>query len=360
MDTNLFLEFLPGNKQYLLAILSTWWSIGLVIPTLTAWGLISNYSCPADTPAGQCLKENNMGWRYFLYTLGGLISVMFIIRFFFFKMLESPKYLVSMGRHAEAIAVLDEVARQNKSHNPLRLEHLNQVDSDYLQTTEPVRTRKQALQRMVKQLKLDGGKHATALFSKRKSAFSMSLLILIWSMIGIGSPLYFNFLPLYLAKAGAQSGNNSVSITYRNNLIVTLCSIPGSLLSGLVIQLPRFGRRGSLSLSFVVTGIFLYAFTTAKTQAAVLAFNCVINFVSYIFWGVLYCYTAEVLPSAHRGTGYGIISCAYRLTGLLAPIIYTFATSNVNAPVFVSATMYVAAGLLTLAAPYEPQGKASI
>ena len=360
VDTNLFLEFLPGNKQYMVAILSTWWSIGLVIPTFAAWGLVSNYSCPADTPAGQCFKENNMGWRYFLYTMGGFLFILFIIRFFFFKMLESPKYLVSMGRHEEAIAVLDEVARQNKTQNPLRIEHLNQVDADYSHVVPSVHTRKEALKRMREQLKMEGTKHLRALFAHRKNAYSMAVLMLIWAMIGIASPLYFNFIVIYLARAGAQTQANSVSITYRNNFIVTICSIPGSLLSGVLIQLPRFGRRGSLCTSLVLTGVFLFAFTTARTQAGVLAFNCIINFVSYIFWGVLYCYTAEVLPSAHRGTGYGLVSCANRFTGLIAPIIFTFATSSVNAPLFVCATLYLVAGMLCLAAPYEPQGKASI
>lgn len=36
VDGTMFLEFIPGNKQYLLTFLSIWWAIGQVVASLIA------------------------------------------------------------------------------------------------------------------------------------------------------------------------------------------------------------------------------------------------------------------------------------------------------------------------------------
>ena len=66
---------------------------------LVAWGLIPSHECDSSLPscllslAGQecCGRSNNMGWRYFTLTLGAVTFMMFICRFFFFHLFESPK-----------------------------------------------------------------------------------------------------------------------------------------------------------------------------------------------------------------------------------------------------------------------------
>lgn len=38
-----------------------------------------------------------MGWRYFLWSMGGFTMFMFIIRFFVFELYEAPKWLMGRG-----------------------------------------------------------------------------------------------------------------------------------------------------------------------------------------------------------------------------------------------------------------------
>ena len=64
VDSAVFLEFLPGSHQWLLTVMSIWWSFGQIVGTLVAWPLIANYACNS---ARGCTRENNMGWRYFLF-----------------------------------------------------------------------------------------------------------------------------------------------------------------------------------------------------------------------------------------------------------------------------------------------------
>jgi hypothetical protein len=55
------------------------------------------------------------------------------------------------------------------------------------------------------------------------------------------------------------------------------------------------------------------------------AFTCIINFCLNIYYGTLYAYTPEVLPSAHRGTGNGIAIGWNRVMGILSAVIATVA-----------------------------------
>lgn len=68
VDGALFLEFIPGSHQWLLTLLSAWWSFGQLVASLISWGFISNYSCTADTTQ-PCPSNENQGWRYTLYVI---------------------------------------------------------------------------------------------------------------------------------------------------------------------------------------------------------------------------------------------------------------------------------------------------
>lgn len=59
IDATIVLEFLPKNRRYLLAALSTFQPIGTVTASLMAYALIPPYSCEV---AEGCTKQGNMGW----------------------------------------------------------------------------------------------------------------------------------------------------------------------------------------------------------------------------------------------------------------------------------------------------------
>ena len=189
-----------------------------------------------------------------------------------------------------------------------------------------------ALKRKLEKLNLT---HVRALFQTKKLAFSTSLIMLIWAFIGLyacfvfigqvspvsaglGYPLYNAYLPYLQAIRGAKFGTGSTYITYRNSLIVAVLGIPGALLGGAMVELPRFGRKGTLSMSTILTGVFLYASTTATTSNALLGWQCAYNFVSNIMYAVLYAYTPEIFPTKDRGTGNALTATANRVFGIMA------------------------------------------
>ncbi|OJJ34407.1 hypothetical protein ASPWEDRAFT_42416 [Aspergillus wentii DTO 134E9] len=349
VDSAIFLEFLPGSHQYLLTILSVNWAFAQLLANLVAWPILGHLTCSA--PEG-CTKEGNMGWRYFLFAMGGLAMLMFIVRILFFTIFESPKYLMGKGRNHDAVRVIHEVARRNDKTSTLSVEELGEEDSEI----QPLSTG-DIMQMRLEKLNVN---HVKALFNNPKRARSTILIILVWALVGLGYPLYNAFLPYIQQSRGAEFGDGSTYITYRNSLIIAVLGIPGCLVGGYLVELPRFGRKGALSTSAALTGAFLLASTTAKTSNALLGWNCAYNFMSTILYAVLYAYTPEIFLTKDRGTGNALTASANRIFGIMAPIIGMFANLETAVPVYVSGALFVAAGILVILIPYESRGRASL
>ena len=186
IDSAIFLEFLPGSHQYLLTVLSVHWAFAQVIATLIAWPLLGHRTC--EETDKNCTRAENFGWRYFMLAMGGLALLMFISRFVFFTLYESPKYLMGRGRDEEAVKVVHEVARRNGKTSSLTLADLQAFDREGHHGTDA----KAALSRKLEKVNLT---HVRALFATRKLAYSTSLMMVIWGFIGLAFPLYNAFLP---------------------------------------------------------------------------------------------------------------------------------------------------------------------
>lgn len=159
---------------------------------------------------------------------------------------------------------------------------------------------------------------------------------------------------------GADFGDGSTYITYRNSTIIAVLGVPGAIAGGLLVQTPKVGRKGALAIFTTLTGIFLFASTTAKTSDALLGWNCAFSFCTNVMYAVLYAYTPEIFPTKDRGTGNALTATANRVFGIMAPIIAIYADLNTVAPVYVSGALFITAGLLVTLLPFEPLGKASL
>lgn len=129
IDTTITLEFIPQNKRFLLATLSIFQPIGVVLCSAIAFGFIPTMSCSPnfseanplpscnqpglDPGAACCGRANNMGWRYLLFTLGGITLAVFCLRFLIFNFRESPKFLIYKGQDEKAIRVVQHIAKTN-------------------------------------------------------------------------------------------------------------------------------------------------------------------------------------------------------------------------------------------------------
>jgi hypothetical protein len=223
-----------------------------------------------------------MGWRYTLYTLGSIVILLGIIRVFVFHMPESPYYLLARGRDADAIGVVEYIAKKSNKPCTVTLEMLQQVNRDYGHDPEnqPLHSKTELFLRPFRQLSF---KNLRPLFGSPKMALQTSLITWLWAALGLAYPLYSVFLPLYLsAKNATLDSQDSIQATYSEYCYIAACTVPGPVIAGYVIE-TRLGRRYALAISALVSGVFLYVSTLAETNQAVTGLNCtvtiVINFV---------------------------------------------------------------------------------
>lgn len=309
VDSAIFLEFLPSSHQYLLTVLSVTWALSQVVANLVARPLLGNLTCQINQ---SCTKSQNMGWRYFLVTIGGLTLAMFFIRFLAFKIYESPKYLAAKGNDDEAVKIVYKVARLNGKTSSLTIDHLKACEPEgYVQQTNV----SSLVKRHLEDVKFDT---VRALFVTKHLALSTSLIMVIWAFIGLGYPLYNSFLPFIQAARGADFGDGSTYLTYRNSLTIAVAGIPGALVGAYLVERPRLGKKGTLSVSTILTGVFLYGSTTAMNSDSLLGWNCAFSFTSNIMYSVLYSYTPELFPTPSRGTGNALAATCNRIFGIMA------------------------------------------
>jgi hypothetical protein len=119
--------------------------------------------------------------------MGGLMLVLFVIRFFIFHLYESPKFLMGRGRDAEAVEVVHKVATYNGTTSNLTLDMLRRAernrpaslndDSEKSRISTMDTSRLGALHRILQEF---GWDHITPLFKTRKLAWSTGLLITLW------------------------------------------------------------------------------------------------------------------------------------------------------------------------------------
>lgn len=361
VDSAIFLEALPTSYQWLLTVMSAWWAIGQIIVNLISWGLIANFSCPTNTSTSTstsevCYKSDNKGWRYFLFTMGGLTLLMFSARFAF-RVFESPRYYLARGDLIKTIETLERIARINGKKCPITLQDLQDIDELY-ESQSQLNVKHNGNRLVKEKLSKYNLSHVRQCFKSKRMTLSILLVVFLWGVIGLAFPLYNAFIPSYLESRGDANKPLTVHETYRNTLIVSVLGIPGSLIGGILVEL-KIGRKGTLFLSLILTGIFLFGSTTAKTSNANLAWNCMFSFMSTIMYGVLYAYTPEIFYSQIRGTAIGLAASFNRIMGVFAPIIAIYADLTTSAPIFVSGALFIFAGILSLCCPYEPRGKPS-
>ncbi|KAL4943482.1 hypothetical protein BDV06DRAFT_211050 [Aspergillus oleicola] len=360
VDSAIFLEFLPGSHQYLLTLLSFNWAAAQFIANLVAWGLVGHYTCPS---AKGCTRADNTGWRFFIATMGGMALVMSITRYFLFTLLESPKYLMGKGEYYEAVSVVHEVAHRNGTTCSLTTDELHDCsdsgDEHERRGDYHHRRGLRSQDRFKLLLEPFSSTQMKSLFDSPRRIRATSLLIGIWGLIGIAFPLYNAFLPYLQHERGIEFGDGSTSLTYRNSLIIAVASIPGSLVGSKMVDMALFGRKGTLTLATLMTGIFLLASTTATTSSALLIWNCAYGFSSSLVYAVLYAYTPEIFESRNRGTGNALTSAANRLGGIMAPLIAMGTSIQSTLPVYVSGFLFIVAGFMVVFVPYESRGKTS-
>jgi hypothetical protein len=266
-----------------------WQPIGVVVASGIAYGTAARpkWRCDPKLPsckavgAGEacCTVASNMGWRYNVIVLGCMTLAIFFLRYFVFKFHESPKFLLSRGREAEAIEVLHKIAKFNRAPPPtLTLEMFAAIDAadpDFVAATASTPanlTRSQKNKAVLSNV----GKELARL----KGVFTNKLSCFIFVLLGIaymGDYWSFNlagaFLPIILYRNNVSEGRGTVSDTYQQYIIIYAPGIIGAVMALFSVQLPLLGRKWSLVFSAICQGLAMAMYTQVKTTAGYVGLN---------------------------------------------------------------------------------------
>ncbi|KAJ4864017.1 major facilitator superfamily domain-containing protein [Trichoderma breve] len=347
LDATNFLEFLPTTHAWLVTFMAVWWAVGYTITGLLAWAFMGNFSCAPDATPETCSRADNMGWRYLHFTCGGLVLIMAIARFALVRMVQTPRWLIAQNRDEEVIKTLNGISlKAGKSHS-LTLEQL-QAEGIVLHTQESAWS--------ATRLKM----HFKGLFQTRQLAWSTTVIIANWFVIGMVSPLYSVFLPFYLASRGADFGESSTYLTWRDYAINQVAGLVGPVIAAVLVETKFLGRRGTLAIGALTTMVLQFGYTQVKNEVQNVGVSAAISAASNIYYGTIYAYTPEILPSAHRATGYGICVVLNRVGGILGVLVGSYANVETTAPLFVCAALFGLLVILSVILPFESMGKRSV
>ncbi|RKL50787.1 hypothetical protein BFJ72_g240 [Fusarium proliferatum] len=295
MDTAVFLEYLPSNKQWLLTLMACWWGFGQAIAGFIAWGFMvpERWNC---VDVETCTRGNNMGWRYVMFTGGALVFFLSLLRVTVIRLRETPKYLLGVGKEEELIETFQYLATKYNRTCSLTLQDLAACGTI---TSAHSKNRFSISETMI---------HIRGLFSTKKMTISTASIFLSWTLIGLAYPLFYVFLPSYLASRGAVFNRSKFEI-WRNYALTNISGIPGPVVAGFMCN-TKLGRKYTMVIGALISMAFFFAYTSVKTSVQDITFTCLIAFCINIYYGTLYAYTPEVLPSAHRATGSAIaVAC---------------------------------------------------
>ncbi|KAM0228206.1 hypothetical protein ACHAP5_012009 [Fusarium lateritium] len=345
LDPTVLLEFLPGDKQWVITALAGWWGFGQSITAFVAWGFMtqSRWNC---SPGDDCGWSNNAGWRYVMFTCGALVFVLSVLRITVVRLVETPKYLLANGRDEEVVRYYQGQARKYNRPCTLTLEKL--------QACGEIRLRRSDEKTFIVS---DIKSHIAGLFVSRKTTVSTLLIWLSWTIMGLAYPLFYVFLPVYLSTRVPGKVVSQFE-TYRNLTLTTISGIPGPLIAG-YLATTRLGRKYTMFIGAIAGMALFFGITGIKTDEQNVGISCAISCCINIYYSTFYAYTAEVLPSAHRATGSGIAVAFNRIMGIVSAFVASSGNTATAVPLYVCAALFGGLALIAALFPFEPNGRRS-
>lgn len=347
LDVTVFMEFSPSRYSWISTFLAAWWGVGQTIAVLVAWAFIPRYTCSSED---FCPSSVNRGWRYCWYVNSGIVLFFSLLRLFWLKLDETPKFLVSNGRDAEAVETLQKIAKKYNRRCDLTLDQLLECGEVLVKVEEL------SIPSVLKVI----FEHIKVLYSNPRIAYSTTLILLSWFLMGVCYDTFFNFLYIYIGLHGGNTGS-TLFITYRNNAISNFVGIFGPMLAAAMVMIPRLGRKGTMTFGAFAGMAILFGYTTVRTEQGDVGFASATYFFINVYYGVLYAYTPEVFPAVARTTGGALALCGGRISGGLAPVIYYFGQkSGSSVPIWICGGLIGALGVISLFMPFEPSKYRSI
>ncbi|TPQ22173.1 MFS transporter [Streptomyces sporangiiformans] len=267
-------EFMPSARRgRYVALMEGTWPIGFILAGIGSFVLLST----------------TLGWRGFFLAQALLAVVALIVRR---NLPESPRWQVSRGHHADAIATLEHVERKTEAAFGRPLPDPGPIDDR--DTT--------GQQAGLRALFTDG-------YRKRTLASWTMWFCLLGGYYG---------LTTWIGKLLTDAGYDMVeSVGYI--VLMALWGIPGFLTAAWLLE--RIGRKFCLVGFSLSSAAAAFVYGNASGVTELIISGSVLQFLFFGMFSSIFAYTPELFPTRARAIGMGSSTAAGRLGSIFGPVV---------------------------------------
>ncbi|XP_063367834.1 synaptic vesicle glycoprotein 2B [Cydia amplana] len=368
-----FAEFQPKNKRgAMLSFMAAFWTLGNLFVAGLAWVII---------PSGIGGETNGFvynSWRIFLLVMS-LPS--FVVAALLFLLPESPKFLISTGRHEDALEVFRGIYLMNtgksKDQYPVKQllveEPMHTKPEKQIDTKEP-----QAPKSKLRRMFSDIVEHSKQLFVPPILKFTtISITINFtfhigyyglmmwfpemfnrfdeWSRMNDNAPADICQVTRYVTQYGTHSADATCDSSIRSDvfmesLITVAAAIPSNIFA--VLGMDRLGRKFFLVFATFSAGLCSAAMYFVYNKTNNLIVSAIFSSVISCGNASLDCLITEVFPTNLRATGVAVSMVAARLGGIMGNVVIAALLDQYcPAPTFIVAVLLASGGLMCLFLP---------
>ncbi|KAH0934158.1 hypothetical protein HID58_011275, partial [Brassica napus] len=315
---------------------------------LFRWSRIGRRSCSRFWTVGTILEASlawlimpSLGWRWLL----ALSSIPSSLLLMFYKWTpESPRYLILQGRKAEALSILEKIARTNGTQLPKGV-----LGSEMETEMEETKSHPTESTHLLKPGELEEAPPPVSKMILKPDSKGPLLVLLSPELIKRTLLLWVVFFGNAFAYYGV--------VLLTTELKISQNKFPGLLISAAMVD--RLGRKASMSSMLFTCCIFLLPLLThqSPTLTTALLFGGRICISSA--FTVVYIYAPEIYPTAVRTTGVGVGSSVGRIGGVLCPLVAVGLVHGCHQTIAVLLFEFVilVSGICVCLFPFETSGR---
>ncbi|PRQ51815.1 putative major facilitator, sugar transporter, major facilitator superfamily [Rosa chinensis] len=342
-----FLEFIPApSRGTWMVIFSAFWTVGTILEASLAWFVMPT-----------------LGWRWLL-ALSALPSSLLLI--FYWVAPESPRYLCLKGRTAEAITILEKVARLNGTKLPsgILVSDLTVELSEKSTPSEDTSLISPKTDEDVTPKEMDSNMGGISLLLTLLSPNLIRSTLLLWVVFFGNAFSYYGLVLLTSELNGhSQCGPTKVQsvasqdINYKNIFIASFAELPGLIISAATVD--RLGRKLSMSGMFFLCCIFLLPLVVHQPEGLTTALLFGARICITATFTIVYIYAPEIYPTSVRTTGVGVASAMGRIGGMVCPLVAVALVHGCHqtASILLFEAVIFLSGICVILFPFETKGR---
>jgi putative MFS transporter len=279
-------EFFPAKTRG--KYMSLIFTLGLIGIPATAW--VARYLIPVAP----------WGWRLiFVWGSFGLLAIPFALR-----LMESPRWLLSQGRVAEALKIVEKLEKAAGIVSPAVSSIGSSAGSLNGASVAAGVAGAAASEPRFSYRQLFDAEH-------RKRTIGLSL---VWVFQTLGFYGFVSWVPTLLVQHGF-----TITKSLEYSSLIAICNPVGAWFGTFLIE--RFERKWLVAVDALVIAAAGVAYGLSSTAVLIVVFGALVTIAIQLMNATLYIYTPESYPTHMRSAGAGLCYGLGRLTNVVGPFI---------------------------------------